>query len=182
MELYEYISIFKKYRRKIISIVIVAMLGALGMGAIRSTQHDASFSMIIRPKVLEKTENFQLTDALEASDRVSRMTENWIKEQGWNIKTKRLGAQIITIAFQEKSESAGRGEMEDIKEKSDAFIASLSSSPELGAFELLGSNFSFQKRKPYWAEFLLAGFIIGLLVGFFLALFKHYTENEAYHH
>lgn len=182
MELYEYIKIFKRYRYKIAAVAMVFVFAGLGMSFVRFTQYEGSFSLIIRPKALEKTENFRLADALEASDRMSRMTENWIKEQKWGIITKHLGDQIIKISFQDASESNGRKRMESIKEKSNGFIASLSPTSGLGAFEALSSDFSFKKRDPYLLAFLVGGFLAGFVAGLFLSLFKHYLDNETYYH
>ena len=178
MELYEYLKIFKRYKRAIVSVTLFAIILSAFISVIRSSQYEASFSLIIRPKVLEKTENFQLTDAIEASDRVSRMTESWIREQKWGLTTKRLGAQAIKISFQEASAQSGRKRMEDIKNQSNVFISSLSSTGGLGSFEALGADFSFNKKNPYWIRTLLAGFFAGIVIGLLSALFRHYLSGN----
>lgn len=177
MELYEYIKIFKKYRRKIISIIIVVILAALGMSFIRSTQYEAEFSMIIRPKILEKTEDFKLVDAIDASDRVTRMTESWLNDKKIALTTKRLGNQIIKISFDEQNETSARERMKFIQDKSNSFIASLSPTPERGSFEALATDFSFRGRDPLWMVSLFGGLAIGAVIGFFAALFRYYLEK-----
>ncbi|MBI3334902.1 MAG: hypothetical protein HY001_00180 [Candidatus Portnoybacteria bacterium] len=178
MELYEYLKIFKAYKRLIFSIILVGVLLAFSISAYRAQQYEASFFLVIRPKVIEKTENFQLTDIFEASDRVTRMTENWLREQRLDIKTKRLGNQLIKISHLESKEDVAQKQMQGITKKSNEFLSSLSPTNGLGSFEALSADFLFQKRSPYWTLSLSAGIIIGLFAGLFFALFSHYLEKR----
>lgn len=177
MELYEYITIFKRYRRTVIAIVLLGLAAGIFMSVIRSSQYEASFSMIIRPKILEKTEDFKLVDAIDASDRVTRMTENWLNDKKIALTTKRLGNQIIKISLDEQNETSARERMKFIQEKSNIFIASLSPTPERGSFETLATDFSFRGRDPLWRVSLFGGLAIGAVIGFFLALFRYYFEK-----
>lgn len=178
MELYEYIKIFKAYKKFVFGITFLGVLLAFLISAYRAQQYEASFSLIIRPKVIEKTENFQLTDMFEASDRVTRMTENWLKEQNLNIKTKRLGSQFVKVSFLEKDENMARKRVDEITKKSNEFLSSLSPTAALGSFEALNKDFIFTTRNPYWVLSLTAGLIIGIFFGAFGALLKHYLASR----
>lgn len=174
MELSEFIAILRQYKRFIAAVILLALGASVAVSVIRVQTTEASFSLIIRPKVIESTQNFEFTDVLEASDRMTRMTENWMNAQQRALATRRLGNQVITISFNSHNEEAARAQMSDILTRSNTLLASLSPTPGLGAFEALVSDFSFHPRNPYWLFSLSIGFFAGLVVALFGALFRHY--------
>lgn len=174
MELREYLKIFSRYRGIIIASVAISIVLAITTSIARLQQSEASFSLIVRPKAIEKTENFQFTDALEASDRVTRMTENWLNEKQLGISTRRLGNQFIAITLSAQSEQAARAQMEHILIQTNAFLSSLSATQVFASFESLATDFSFERKNPFWSISLTLGIIIGLLAGLFGALLAHY--------
>jgi capsular polysaccharide biosynthesis protein len=177
MELYELIKIFKQFKGRILVITFLGLLIALGISTIIAGQQEATFSLIIRPKTLVAGENFQLTDVFEASDRVTRMTENWLKEQDLEVKTKRLGNQFIKISFNGESRSQAQARMEEVTGQSNSFLSSLSPTQELGAFEAVSSDFTFGNKEANSLIAGIAGLIVGMFIGLFYALFAYYFDK-----
>lgn len=174
MELREYIKIIKNHKIFALEIIGLTVIIALAISFIRTKQEQAVFSLIIRPKVIEKTEGFQLTDALEASDRVTRMMQNWLKEERSDIRVKRLGNQFIKVSFSAADETFAKERVDNINKNTNEFLSSLSPSGGLGSFEAVTADFAFETKNPRWIVSVSAGLIIGLFLGLFGALFKHY--------
>lgn len=173
IELRDVIRILAGQKRIIIAAALLGLVVGATVNGWRSRQSEGTFSLIIRPKVIEKTENFQLTDVLEASDRVTRMTENWLKEQQLNIATKRLGNQFIRVSFTEQSQTRADERITDITSRTNTFLGALSPAQGLGSFEALAADKAFGQRQAYRALFIGAGLFLGLIMGLFVALVRY---------
>lgn len=177
MELYEYFVIFGKYKKIIALLTLGGLVIASMISFAWARGREATFSLIVRPKIVEKTDRFSFSDILQASDLMTRMGENWLNEGGFDIRTRRLGSQVIRVSFFENNQEAAKNRMADIEHRTNVFLASLSPTQGLGAFEALGADFSFYQRNPQWKYSLSTGFFLGLLAGLMVALFLHYLEG-----
>jgi len=174
VELSEYIDIVVRYKKTFLTILLASIVLASLSSLYRSRQSQASFSLIIRPRVLVKADRFQFTDVLEASDRVTGMTANWLQGQAGNVNVSRLGNQFIRISLDSASEASAKQIQAGIRKGTNGFLASLAPTQELGSFEVIVSDFSFGHKNPYWLLSISLGAFTGLVVGFFAALFRHY--------
>lgn len=178
MELAEYIAIIKRHKTLALQIFGGFLILALAVSFFISQQEQADFSLIIRPKVIEKTEGFQLTDVLEASDRVTRMTQSWLKEEGLDIRVRRLGNQFLKVSFSATDETFAKERMDSINKNTNEFLSSLSPSGGLGSFEAVTSDFIFGAKNPRWTLSISVGVILGILFAIFGAFFKHYLAKK----
>lgn len=173
MELSEYIDIVMRYRRTFLIILLASIVLAGLFSLYRSAQSQASFSLIIRPRALA-ADRFQFSDMLEASDRVTSMTANWLQGQAGNVNVSRLGNQFIRVSLDSAREASAKQIQADILKRTNGFLASLAPTQDLGSFEALVSDFSFGHKNPYWLLSISLGAFAGLVIGFFATLLRHY--------
>ncbi len=178
MELIEYIRIIKQYKVLALQILGGVIIIALAISFVFSQQQQAVFSLIIRPKVIEKTEGFQFTDVLEASDRVTRMTQSWLKEEGLDIGIGRLGNQFLKVSFSTSDETFAKERMASINKNTNEFLSSLSPSGGLGSFEAVTSDFVFGAKDPRWILSISAGVILGIMSALFGVFLKYYLAKR----
>lgn len=178
MELGEYLKIFKTYRKTIIGFTIIGILLALIWSVIGYRGFTGYLSLIIRPAFPQQTADFQYNGyySLEASDRVTRMTEQWIKQQNFPLTLRRLGNQYLQITFKEESQEDVKQTSEIIQKQIELFLHSLTKYPQ-NSFEAVTVNFSSKKQTPPIRIVLILGFLGGLFFGVFSALFKHYVRQ-----
>lgn len=178
MELREYVNIVKKYKKTVL-LCIAAGIGAAFLFALTGYRgYEASLSLAIRPASLDQTTQFQYGGfyVLEASDRVTRMLEQWFKRGGLPIILRRLGNQYLEITFARKEEAQLEPLKETVTQRIQTFLASLSKFPQQ-SFEAVIIDFSSHKQVAPFGMLLAIGFIGGLIAGLFAALFRHYLSQ-----
>ena len=179
MELRDYIQICKKHKNIFSAFALLGIFGALAVSIFGYQGYRGELSLIIRPSAAQQTADFQYNGfyALESSDRVTRMIEQRLKDDDLPITTKRLGSQYLAIIFVKQNESELQPFQTSIEKEVTAFTASLAKYPQ-DTFEAATLGFVSKKRTAPLLLNLLIGLAAGIVVGFFGALFRHYSHKE----
>lgn len=179
MELREYLKIFRAHRGMIGVFLALGFVSALAFSSLAYQGYQGKLSLVVRPSIPQQTVDFQYNGfyALEASDRVTRMIEQRLKDMRLLLTTRRLGSQYLTITFVQNTESELATFRGKIEEEVIAFTQSLSKYPQ-NNFEAVTIEFTSKKRGAPFALNSIMGLGIGAVVGFFGALLSHYANVD----
>lgn len=179
MELKDYLSIGKTYKKVIFGAGLLGTVIALVASSMLSQGYEGEISFIIRNTNTQETTEFQYDAyyALEASDRITRMTEQYVKQEGLDVATKRLGNQYLVVSYTDKSLEELETKTQRLRERIPSFVSSLAPAPEQ-KFEAVAQEVKEQERQARWTQNILAGLIAGLFVGIMLALLDYYFKHE----
>lgn len=178
MELREYIKIFRAQKKMIIGFAVLGFLCALAFSFIAYQGYKGSLSLVVRPAFSEQSQDFHYSGfyALEASDKVTRMAQEWLKRKEPDASVLLLGSQYLEITFVKENEKELARYRDAVLKNAATFVQSLSKYPQ-NAFEVYAASFIVKKQTPYFSLNLVIGAATGLLLGIFAALFNHYRKE-----
>ncbi|MCD6149866.1 hypothetical protein J7J13_03730 [bacterium] len=193
MELKEYIAIFKKHFALFLLTAILSAAAIIVSQALRPSSCKVSLALNITRGGFLKTDDYRYDDfyRLQADERFADTVARWITlpgitadiydEAGVNgnkkFKAKRLSSQIVEIVYT-------ASDAETARKLSDAVVKVLNRETEKlnepqkneAWFKILGSRPIIIGHEPDWRKTALIGMLIGIFLGFWAALIKHYLE------
>ena len=193
MELKEYIAIFKKHLALFLLTATLSAAAIVVFQALKPPSCKVSLALNITRGGFFKTDDYRYDDfyRLQADERFADTVVRWITlpritadiydEAGVNgnkkFKAKRLSSQIVEIVYT-------ASDAETARKLSDAAVKVLNRETEKlnelqkneAWFKILGSRPIIIGHEPDWRKTALIGMLIGIFLGFWAALIKHYLE------
>ena len=179
MELHEYIKIFQAQKKLMSGCIVLGFLSALIYSFVAYQGYRGSLSLVVRPSFSEQSQDFHYSGfyALEASDKITHMAQEWLKRKEPDANVLLLGSQYLEITFVKENEGELQGYRDAVLKNVAAFVQSLSKYPQ-NAFEIHGASFISKKQTPDFLLNLCIGATAGFALGLSGALVNHYRKES----
>ena len=201
MELKEYINIIKKYKKLFLSAIIAIVALALGYFYFLPVRYDASLTLNITRTGSQETTDYKYDDyyRLQADQAFGDTLVEWLKSPrlvsdiytAANIDSKaftlsqltrgmtatRRSPQLVTVSFSaatpDRAQKISTGIIKVIEENT----AELNNDQKESAwFEVVSTAPVIVKYQPNYKIILLASLLLGMFLGFWGVMIRHYLE------
>ena len=193
MELKEYIIIFKKHFKLFLLVVTLVAVAVIVFQLVKPLTYKTSLALNITRDGSQKTEDYKYDDfyRLQADERFADTIVRWMSlpaitadicgETGISgnkkFKAKRLSSQVIEITYT-------TSDIKTAQKLADSVIKTLNNETEKlnefqkneAWFKILGSQPIIASDKPAFWKLALCGLLIGVFLGFWTVIIKHYIE------
>jgi len=193
MELKEYITIFKKHFKLFLLMIFLVTAAIIVFQIVRPLTYKTSLALNITRDGSQKTDDYKYDDfyRLQADERFADTVVRWMAlpaitesiyseagvSEGEKFKAKRLSSQLIEITYI-------TSDVKTAQKLSDSIIKVLNRETEKlnefqkneAWFKILGGQPIITDNKPNLWKSAPVGLLIGVFLGFWTVIIKHYLE------
>ena len=201
MELKEYLGIVKKNRQIFVGVILIVVSIILGYFYFLPGRYDASLTLNITRAGSQETTDYKYDDfyRLQADEKFGDTLSEWLKSPrvasdiytaagvGANsldlgklaksFSAERRSAQIVAVNFSAQNQIQAQKISEGIKKVVSLNTEELNKDQKENTwFEIVSADPVIAKYHPDYKIILLAAVCIGIFLGFWAVLIKHYLE------
>ena len=201
MELKEYFKIFKEHIKLFSATIILIVLGSFAYFALRPVSYSASLALNITRGGIQQTGDYRYDDfyRLQADEKFAETVVEWLKNPrtvvdvydkagigtdsfsmrrlAKSFTAEKLSAQIVAVSFSAKDGKSAEKLSAAIPETITENIKLLNKKQDDGTwFEIVAQDPVIIQDRIGALAILLASAALGIFVGFWVVLLKHYLE------
>ncbi|HPN96440.1 MAG TPA: Wzz/FepE/Etk N-terminal domain-containing protein [Candidatus Moranbacteria bacterium] len=201
MELKEYLEILKKNANLFLAVVALIVLIALGYFFFQPVSYNTSLTLNITRLGIQNTSDFRYDDfyRLQADEKFAETVVEWLKsprivadiykeanistqnatlrQLAKKIKVEKMSSQIIAVSFSSSDQKTSEKIASSVVKIISETTANLNKDQKEDTwFEIMAQNPVIIKNNPDFGLIALASFFLGLFLGFWIVMIKHYLE------